>query len=30
MNLASIQNPKPDIVEEFQDNVKALREFTSV
>ena len=30
MDLASIQNPKPDIVEKFQDNVKALREFTSV
>jgi len=30
MDLASIQNPKPDIVEEFQDDVKALREFTSV
>jgi len=30
MDLAGIQNPKPDIVEEFQDNVKVLREFTCV
>ena len=30
MDLAGIQNPKPDIVEKFQDDVKTLREFTSV
>ena len=30
MDLAGIQNPKPDITDKFQDDVKTLREFTSV
>ena len=30
MDLAGIQNPKPEIVEQFQENVQALREYTSV
>ena len=30
MDLAGIQNPKAEIVEEFKENVKALREYTSV
>ena len=30
MDLAGIQNPKPEIVEKFQENVHALREYTSV
>ena len=30
MDLAGIQNPKAETVEQFQDNVLALREYTSV
>ena len=30
MDLAGIQNPKLEIFEQFQDNVQALREYTSV
>ena len=30
MDLAGIQNPKPDIVEKFKDDVRTLREFTTV
>ena len=30
MDLAGIQNPKVEIVEQFQDNVQALRQYTSV
>ena len=30
MDLAGIQNPKAETVEQFQDNVQALREYTSV
>ena len=30
MDLADIQNPKGEIVEQFQNDVQALRDFTSV
>ena len=30
MDLTGIQNPKSEIVEEFKENVQALREYTSV
>ena len=30
MNLDGIQNPKSEIVKEFQENLQALREYTSV
>ena len=30
MDLAGIQNPKVEIVKQFQDNVQALRQYTSV
>ena len=30
MDVAGIQNPKPDIIEQFQDDVRVLRDFTNV
>ena len=30
MDLAGIQNPKPDIIDKFQDDMKTFGEFTSV